>query len=144
MWRIFLCVICVVSFVSLPSWMTCTDTPTGTVPQYGTVCALMKDTKSISRQTVRVESTLESDGMHGSWLQDDSCGAKILLRTADRARNRRDIRKLEDTIFHGLGRAGTVTKSIHAVFEGNLRRKGKAYVFEMTGVHNVKVTPKAQ
>src|SRR5690348_4319820 len=99
MWRILLFVVCAGWFVSVPlSVMACTDKPTGPVRSYESLCILMKDADKVANRIVRVESMLESDGMHGSWLQDYACAAKVLLRTAETARNRRDIRELENTI----------------------------------------------
>jgi hypothetical protein len=109
------------------------------------LCSLVQDPKKFTGKRVRLETNLESDGMHGAWLEDVSCKASVALVTAHWARKNSDIKGLEETIFHGMGRAGTVSKEIRAVFEGRFlhRTTGKPqYEFEMEAVSNIRMSPR--
>jgi hypothetical protein len=111
------------------------------------LCALVQHPRKFTGKRVRVEANLESDGMHGSWLEDASCKARVVLTTSEQARENPDIKALEETIFHGMGRAGTVTKQIRAVFDGNFRWRahgGPTYEFEMEAVKDVRVSQRAK
>jgi hypothetical protein len=110
------------------------------------VCDLVREVDKFHRKRIKVSANLESDGMHGDWLEHPLCPeVAVAIFYPPQSRKHSDITNLEEIILRGGGRAGTIEKEIKGTFVGRFirrRRPVTKYILELEAVSDLHVTPR--
>jgi hypothetical protein len=108
-----------------------------------TLCAIVKDPSHFNGRRVRFSAALESDGIHNSVLISSGCKAGIAPYPAEKNQNTSELGALDSALEKGM--AGTLDKSIKAVFVGVFEFRPQARVQRILHIQRVlslTVTPK--
>jgi hypothetical protein len=108
-----------------------------------TVCAIVKNPSHFNGKRVRFSAAFESDGIHNSVLISHGCKAGIAPYAAEKNQNTSELAALDSALAEGM--AGTLDKSITAVFVGLFEFRRQARVQRMLFIErviNMTVLPK--
>ena len=103
------------------------------------VCAAVSSAAALNGRIVRIHATIQSDGLHGSALTDESCKKGIVI-VWPAQRNPR-VNELRNVLFHSVP-PGTLDKDVRATLTGTFRasadREG-ADAIELADVDGISV-----
>jgi hypothetical protein len=114
-----------------------------TNPLSMTVCAAIASPATFNGHIVQITATVESDGLHGSWLSDPSCNGAIVIGWPEAARKNPRIEQLRSVLFRSVP-PGTLDKDVRATLTGVYRWRADARpprVIDITDVRDLSVRP---